>query len=124
MDVYKLKNAESYQTSEGIMVPLFAYDNVSVVHINLPAGLQVKPHSHPAATIMIITKGSVKAIGNDAVDLGIGDLAFFPGGTEMGLESYEESEALILTIPSRYKRVEDFRSAIKSNFANLKKSAD
>lgn len=79
MDIYKLKDAESYQTSEGIMVPLFAYENVSVVHINLPAGLQVKPHSHPAATIMIITKGSVKAIGNDAVDLGIGDLAFFSG---------------------------------------------
>ena len=106
--------------SEGAMIPLFAYDNVSIVHLNLPAGLQVKPHSHPVATIMIMTKGFVKVIGKEAADIKTGDLAYFPGGTEMGLESYEESEAIILTIPSRYKRTEEFRETFKNYYSNLK----
>lgn len=101
------------------MAPLFADENVSILHLNLPAGLQMKPHSHPATMIMIMTKGSVTVIGKEAVDISTGDLAYFPGGTDMGLDCYEDSEAILLTIPSRYKRTEEFRETFKSHYSNL-----
>jgi quercetin dioxygenase-like cupin family protein len=119
MDIYKLNETESFQTSEGTMAPLFADENVSIRHLNLPAGLQMKSHSHSATMIMIMTKGSIKVLGKEAADISAGDLAYFPGGTEMGLDCYEESEAILLTIPSRYKNTEEFRETLKSYYSNL-----
>jgi quercetin dioxygenase-like cupin family protein len=119
MDIYKLNETESFQTSEGTMTPQFADENVSILHLSLPAGLQMKPHSHPSTMIMIMTKGFIKVLGKEATDIRTGDLAYFPGGTEMGLDCYEESEAILLTIPSRYKNTEDFRETFKSYYSNL-----
>lgn len=98
------------------MTPVFAYDKAAVTNLEIPAGLQVKPHSHPGDGILILKKGSVKLFGESAVVIKAGDLAFIPGGTEVGLESNEDSEAVILSVPSRYNSVEEFRERLRSLF--------
>jgi quercetin dioxygenase-like cupin family protein len=123
MKICRFEEAESFQTPEGLMTPLFAYDNVAITHLKVPAGLQVKPHSHPGDGILILTAGSVKLLGREITDLKAGDLAFIPGETELGLESHEDSEAIILSVPSRYSNVEEFRERLRSIFSGQKEQA-
>jgi quercetin dioxygenase-like cupin family protein len=120
MKICKFEEAESFQTPEGMMTPIFANDNVAVTHLKVPAGLQVRPHSHPGDGILILTKGSVKLIGKETSDLTAGDLAYIPGGFEVGLESSLESEAIIMSVPSSYSDVEEFRERLRSIFSGKK----
>lgn len=116
MKICRFEEAESFQTPEGLMTPLFAYENVAITHLKVPAGLQVKPHSHPGDGMIFLTGGSLKLLGQETTDIKAGDLAFIPGETEVGLESLEDSEAIILSVPSRYSNVEEFRERLRSIF--------
>ncbi|NPU88290.1 hypothetical protein [Methanothrix sp.] len=117
MKVCRSDELESFQTPEGVMTPIFAYDKAAVTNLKIPAGLQVKPHSHEVDGILILTKGAITLVGESTVALRGGDLAFIPGGTEVGLESNEDSEAIILSVPSRYNSVDGFQERLRSLFS-------
>lgn len=118
MKVCRFDELESFQTPEGVMTPIFAYDKAAVTNLKIPAGLRVRPHSHEGDGILILTRGAITLVGESAVVLRGGDLAFIPGGTEVGLESNEESEAIILSVPSRYSSVDEFRERLRSLFSS------
>ena len=116
MKVFKLKEAESFQTSEGMMTPLFANEKVAVTHLEIPKGLNIKPHSHQGDGILILTKGSIKLTCEDPATLEAGDMAYVPGCTEVGLECGVDSAALLLSVPSKYRDVKEFRDVLRKMF--------
>jgi quercetin dioxygenase-like cupin family protein len=114
MKISRFEEAEGFETPEGIMRPLFASGKIAVTQLNIPAGLKVEPHSHPGDGIFILTEGSIELISEKTVTLRSGDLAYIPGNTEVGLESHEDSDAIILSVPSRYETIDEFREVLKS----------
>ncbi len=114
MIICKFEEAEPFGTSEGVMRPIFASEKIAITHLEMPGGLKVKPHSHPGDGILILTKGSVKLVSEEIAAMKPGDVTYVPANTEVGLESEEDSEAVILSVPSRYKTVEEFRDALRA----------
>jgi quercetin dioxygenase-like cupin family protein len=43
-----------------------------------------------------------------------GDVTYVPANTAVGLESEEDSRAVILSVPSRYKTVKEFRDVLRA----------
>jgi quercetin dioxygenase-like cupin family protein len=58
----KFEEAEPFETSEGVMRPIFASEKIAITHLEIPAGLEVKPHSHPGDGVLILIDGSIKLI--------------------------------------------------------------
>lgn len=115
MIICKFEEAESFETSEGIMRPIFASEKIAITHLEIPAGLRVKPHSHPGDGILILTEGSVKLVSKEVASIKPGDMTYVPANTEIGLESEEDSKAVILSVPSRYNNVEEFRDVLRAH---------
>ena len=98
------------------MKPLFVSEDLKVIHLKIPAGLKVRPHSHPNPGNIILLKGSVSLNAEDQVLLQEGDMAHIPADYTVGLESGSEAEALLISSPSgflnieeHYKRLEEFQ---------------
>ncbi len=89
------------------MKPLFVSEELKVIYLKIPAGLKVRPHSHPNPGNIILLKGSVKFTAENPVILQEGDMAHVPADYTVGLESEVEAEALLISSPSGYKTIEE-----------------
>ncbi len=89
------------------MKPLFVSEELKVIHLKIPAGLTVHPHSHPNPGTIILLKGSVRLNAEDPVLLREGDVAHIPADYTVGLESEIEAEALLVSSPSGYRNIEE-----------------
>ncbi len=110
MEVVRFEEMEEFNTPEGIMKPLFVSEKIAVIHLKIPAGLKVEPHSHPRNGMMILIKGRVKL--ND-VELKVYDLVYIPANFEAGLECKEEAEAILVSIKPGYKSIEELKSILR-----------
>jgi quercetin dioxygenase-like cupin family protein len=118
LEIYRFENAESFPTPEGIITPIYASKKVAVMHIKLPAGLKVEPHSHDEDGILMVTKGSFRLTGDETIDLKSGDLVYVPEKVSAGIECDEDSEAVMLSVPSSYENVEALCSIMRSFFGS------
>lgn len=118
MEIYRLEDAESFPTSEGIITPIYASKKISVMHIKMPAGLKVEPHSHDEVGILMVTNGSIRLTGDETIDLMSGDLVYIPENVSAGMECDEASEAVILSVPSNYENVEALCNVMRSYFGS------
>jgi len=118
LEIHRFDETESFNTPEGLIIPLFASKKISVMHIKIPAGLKVQPHSHKEDTILILIKGSIRLTGDEPINLMAGDLAYKSGDSLAGIECEEDSVAVVLTIPSSYENVEELCSALRSIFGS------
>lgn len=107
MKVTTLSESPSYITPEGKMTPLMANENLSVIHLELPMGLRVPPHSHPFPGIILLTSGSVTLTGEEEKLLHEGDIVEIPADYPAGLYANEASKAILLSAPSRYKDLKE-----------------
>ncbi|RLG41903.1 MAG: hypothetical protein DRO01_02005 [Thermoproteota archaeon] len=112
MEVVRFNEMEEFNTPEGIMKPLFVSEKIVVIHLKIPTGLKVEPHSHSRDGIMILIKGKVRLISND-VDLKVYDLVYIPVNFKIGLECKEEAEAILISIEPGYKSLEELKSILK-----------
>ncbi len=110
MEIVRFNEMEEFDTPEGVMKPLFVSEKIALIHLKIPAGLKVKPHSHPRDGMIVLTKGRVKL--NDA-ELGAYDFAYIPANFEVGLECKEEAEAILISIEPDYKSLEELKSILR-----------
>lgn len=116
MIISRSDDLKEFETPEGIMKPLLVSEDLKVIHLKIPAGLKVKPHSHPTPGNIILLKGAIKLNAEDPVSLNEGDVASIPAGYVVGLESETEAEAILVSSPSGftdigelYRRLERFQ---------------
>ena len=107
MIVHRFSELKEFPTSEGVMKPLIVSEDLKVIHLKIPAGLKVHPHSHPHSGNLFLIKGLIRLKGEDSVVLKKGDMVHIPADYTVGLESEEESEALLISSPSGYKSIEE-----------------
>jgi len=110
MEVVRFNEMEEFDTPEGIMKPLLVSEKIAVIHLKIPPGLKVEPHSHPRDGIIVLTKGGVKL--ND-VELEAYDLAYIPTNFEVGMECKEEAEAILISISPDYKSLDELKSVLR-----------
>ena len=110
MEIVRFNEMEEFDTPEGIMKPLFVSEKVAIIHIKIPPGLKVKPHSHPRDGAMILTKGKIRL--ND-VELKAYDFAYIPANFEVGMECEEEAEAILISVNPDYKSLDELKSILR-----------
>lgn len=107
MIISRFDELKEFQTSEGTMKPLFVSEELKVIHLKIPAGLKVRPHSHPNPGNLLLLKGSVRLNAEKTVLLQAGDMAHIPADYTVGLESEAEAEALLISSPSGYRSINE-----------------
>lgn len=105
MIISRSDDLEEFETPEGIMKPLLVTEYLKVIHLKIPAGLKVTPHSHPTPGNIILLKGAIKLNAEDPVFLKEGDVASIPADYVVGLESETEAEAFLVSSPSGFKNI-------------------
>jgi Uncharacterized conserved protein, contains double-stranded beta-helix domain len=100
MIITRFDKTKEIPTSEGIVRPLFVSDDLKVVFMKFPAGLNVPAHPHPYPDNFLLLKGSVVLHAQDPEQLGEGDLAHIPSGTAFGIECTKDAEALMISSPA------------------------
>jgi quercetin dioxygenase-like cupin family protein len=99
----KTEEQRSFATSEGLMTPLAANPQLSIIRIGMKAGLRVHRHSHHRDGVVIVTMG--KIVFDDGVEreMVANDLAEYSSEEEIGFHAIEDSEALFITMMPQWK---------------------
>ena len=116
MNVIELLKNPSYDTPEGKMTPLLVNKNLSVIHLELPAGMEVTPHSHPHEGIFMLISGSVSLVGDEPKEMKEGDIAVIPPGYPVGINSHSSSKAVLLSASARYESIEELQDRLNQLF--------
>lgn len=117
----KIKNIseiEGLETSEGVMKPLVFGENLAVMHLLIPAGLNVPPHAHPGEGVLYCLSGELEVIsGRENVTLSSGTAMLVPSGTEIGIKNQKDAavNALLISSPPTVRSVEELRNLITSH---------
>jgi quercetin dioxygenase-like cupin family protein len=117
LTVYRAKEAESFDTPEGTMTPLFVNEQLSIFRVSIPAGLAVPPHSHKSNSVAILLKGRLElTVGDERKIVEENDVFFIPSNLVVGVSNSFQTTAEILAIsyPSSYKSVEELKERLKS----------
>ena len=124
--VYRAKEAESFDTPEGTMTPLFVNEQVSIIRFSIPAGLTVPPHSHKSNSVAILLKGRLElTVGDEKKIVEENDVFFIPSDLVVGVSNPLQTTAELLAVayPSPYKSVGELKERLKS-LARVKGNAE
>ncbi|TDA30317.1 MAG: hypothetical protein DSO04_06130 [Hadesarchaea archaeon] len=115
--VYRFKDADSFNTPEGVMTPLFVDEHVSITRLSLPPKLAVPAHSHKSNIVAVVLKGQLEvSLGNEKTALKAGDTFFATANTALGISnpSQKTAEVLAISYPSSYKSIEELKELLRS----------
>jgi len=115
--VHRLKEAESFNTPEGVMTPLFVNEHLSVIKLSLPPKLTVPAHSHKSNIVAVVVKGQLEVShGNERAVLEEGDVFFVPANVAVGISNPSQStvEVLAVSYPSSCKSIEELKELLRS----------
>ena len=118
IEIRNIGEVEGLETSEGIMKPLIFGENLAVIHLEIPAGLEVSPHAHPREGVLYCLSGELEVIsGGETVTLSNGTAMIVPSGTEVGIKNQKDAavNALLISSPPTVRSVEELRNIINSH---------
>lgn len=114
--VFKVYDAEALQTGEGVMRPFLFTDNVALIHLEMPPGLEVPPHSHPKDGLLYCLAGELEIFsGDERFTLNKGTAVTVPANVEVGVANKSEglAECLLVSAPPTFKSAEELKERIK-----------
>ena len=115
IEIRTIQETEGLETSEGVMKPLVFGENLAVIHLLIPTGLEVTPHAHPREGVLYCLSGELEVIsGGKTVMLSSGTAMLVPSGTEVGLKNKKDADvnALLISSPPPVRSVEELRNLI------------
>jgi quercetin dioxygenase-like cupin family protein len=118
IEIRTIDEAEGLQTSEGVMKPLVFGENLAVMHLMIPAGLEVPPHAHPGEGVLYCLSGELEVVsGGETVTISSGTAMLVPSGTEVGIKNREDAavNALLISSPPTIRSVEELRNLINQH---------
>ena len=118
IEIRTINETEGLETSEGVMKPLVFGENLAVMHLLIPAGLNVPPHAHPGEGVLYCLSGELEVIsGGENVTLSSGTAMLVPSGTEVGIKNQKDAavNALLISSPPPVRSVEELRNLITSH---------
>jgi quercetin dioxygenase-like cupin family protein len=57
IEMKNIQEAEGLETPEGLMKPLIFGERLGVIHLEIPAGLEVSPHAHTTEGVLYCLSG-------------------------------------------------------------------
>jgi len=117
MEVARAREVQPIHTPEGTMRPLLFGRNVSLIHLEVPVGLEVPPHSHPREGIVYCLRGNVELIleGQGVVSLAPDTAGRLQPGQSVGLRNPGDcpAELLLISSPPGARSAEELRARIQ-----------
>ena len=118
IEIRTIDEAEGLQTSEGMMKPLVFGENLAIMHLMIPAGLEVPPHAHPGEGVLYCLSGELEVVsGGETVTISSGTAMLVPSGTEVGIKNRQDAavNALLISSPPPVRSVEELRNLINQH---------
>ncbi len=105
---------KSFNTPEGVMTPLSANEDFSIIRINMPKGLWVERHSHQKAVIVLVTKGQILFDDGESHLANSNDVLEYGAEEEIGFKALEDSEAIFITKEPTWPSLESIYDLFQS----------
>lgn len=116
--VFKIGATEGIPTAEGIMKPFLFTENVSLIHLEIPAGMKVAPHAHSKEGILYCLKGNleVSLVGNQFT-INERTAIVTPANTEVGINNSSNApvECFLISAPPTFKSAEELKERLKQH---------
>ena len=118
IEIRTIDEAEGLQTPEGVMKPLLFGETLAVMHLMIPAGLEVPPHAHPGVGVLYCLSGELEVVsGGETVTISSGTAMLVPPGTEVGIKNQKDAavNALLISSPPPARSVEELENLINQH---------
>ena len=115
----ELKNigeVEGLETSEGVMKPLIFGEKVAVIHLEIPAGLELSPHAHSTEGVIYCLSGELEVFSGDEIEtIGSGTAMLVPPNTEVGIKNQGNKavNVILISSPPPVGSSEELKSLLK-----------
>jgi quercetin dioxygenase-like cupin family protein len=115
----ELKNigeVEGLETSEGVMKPLIFGEKVAVIHLEIPAGLELSPHAHSTEGVIYCLSGELEVFSGDETEtIGSGTAMLVPSNTEVGIKNQGNKtvNVILISSPPPVGSSEELKSLLK-----------
>ena len=116
MKIVTIEDVEGLETPEGIIKPLLFTDKVGLLYIEVPARLDVTPHSHPQDNILYCIEGVVEvSSGDKTTTISADSVIFIPANEVADIKNISDEPArlLIVSAPPVVKSAEEFTELLK-----------
>ncbi len=117
-DIKNIQEAEGLETPEGLMKPLIFGERLGVIHLEIPAGLEVSPHAHTTEGVLYCLSGNLDVISEDETVILSSEAAMLvPPNTVIGIKNRSNTpvNALLISSPPPVKSVEELKDILKSH---------
>ncbi|MCD4845659.1 MAG: cupin domain-containing protein [Methanosarcinales archaeon] len=118
IEIKKLQEAEGLMTREGLMKPLIFGEKIGVIHLEIPAGLEVSPHAHTTEGVLYCLSGELDVISKDEIVTISSESAILVSpDTEIGIKnlSNEPVKAILISSPPPVKSVEELKHLLEKH---------
>ncbi|HJH29346.1 MAG TPA: cupin domain-containing protein [Methanosarcinaceae archaeon] len=118
IEMKNIQEAEGLETPEGLMKPLIFGERLGVIHLEIPAGLEVSPHAHTTEGVLYCLCGELDVISEDeTLTLSSETAMLVPPNTEIGIKNRSNTpvNALLISSPPPVKSVEELKDLLKSH---------
>ena len=96
-----ISEVEGLETSEGVMKPLIFGDKVGIIHLEVPAGLELSPHAHSMEGIIYCLSGELEVISSDeTVTISSGTAMLVPPNVAVGIKNRGHTPVNVILISS------------------------
>ena len=96
-----ISEVEGLETSEGVMKPLIFGDKVGIIHLEIPAGLEVSPHAHSMEAVIYCLSGELEVISSDeSVTISSGTAMLVPPNVAVGIKNRGQTPVNVILISS------------------------
>mgnify|MGYP001056635769 CR=1 FL=1 len=116
IEVKNIGEVEGLDTSEGVMKPLVFGERLAVIHLEIPAGLEVSPHAHSMEGVIYCLSGDLEVkFGSETVTIGNGTAMLVPPNTEVGIKNRQDAtaNAILVSSPPPVRSVEELKDLIE-----------
>ncbi len=118
IEIKNVPEAECLETPEGLMKPLIFGERLGVIHLEVPAGLEVLPHAHTTEGVLYCLCGELDVISDDkTVTLSSETAMLVPPNTEIGIKNRSNApvNVLLISSPPPVRSVEELKDLLKSH---------
>ena len=116
MKIVTIEDVEGLETPEGIVKPLLFTDKVGLLYLELPAGFDVTPHSHPHDGILYCIEGVVEVSSEDkTTTISADSVIFVPANEVADIKNLSDEPARLLYVsaPPVVKSAEEYKELLK-----------
>ncbi len=116
IEIKSISEVEGLETSEGVMKPLIFGERLAVIHLLIPAGLEVSPHAHSTEGVIYCLSGELEVrSGGETVIMSSGTAMLVPPDTEVGIKNRADApvNAILISSPPPVRSVEELKDILR-----------